>query len=295
EQRREAAVWSGPSILVIGAAGSGVSTALHALSGDDPLRVPDDPVAAWDALAAVECAVDRDVLVDDLDALLARLPLEYRTASADRLAAALRDGARRGLRFAIGTRRITGELQTVAALCAERLYLRHASRQDVLLAGGSGEDHLPDLPVGGGVFHGRRVQVVHAAVAAAAATEPEAAVLDERPLAVVSTRPSVIAATLPCRVLPLSVVADPLTIGPGDGLVGDPDEWQSRWGALPALRQRAQVVLDACGPAEFRALTRSRELPPLLPPGGRFAWRWEPDGSVVRVDLSQASTSARSA
>jgi S-DNA-T family DNA segregation ATPase FtsK/SpoIIIE len=72
-------------------------------------------------------------------------------------------------------------------------------------------------------------------------------------------------------------------------LVGDPDDWQSRWGALAALRDRADILFDSCTVSDYRALSRSRELPPLI--AGRpnshraLCWHVTRDGTAVRVEL----------
>ena len=66
-------------------------------------------------------------------------------------------------------------------------------------------------------------------------------------------------------------------------ILGDVEEWQSRWGLLSSLRGRADIVLDGLTVADVRVLTRSRSLPPPLPAGA--AWRWGDDGTVERVHL----------
>jgi S-DNA-T family DNA segregation ATPase FtsK/SpoIIIE len=50
-------------------------------------------------------------------------------------------------------------------------------------------------------------------------------------------------------------------------LLGDPDAWQSDWATLTRARRDLPIVLHACGLADFRAITRSREVPPPLAPG----------------------------
>jgi S-DNA-T family DNA segregation ATPase FtsK/SpoIIIE len=72
-------------------------------------------------------------------------------------------------------------------------------------------------------------------------------------------------------------------------IVGDADEWQSRWGALSALRGRADILFDGCTVSDYRALSRSRELPPLIVghPTSHHAvcWHVSRDGTAVRVAL----------
>ncbi len=280
EQRREHAIWSSEHghVLVLGTAGSGASTALAALGGPDAFWIPPDAAAAWDALAAIPAAQPRVVLLDDADALLARFAPEYRPVVIDALVALLRDG---GSRFAIAARRVTADLQPLAALAPTRLFLRHASRQEVVLAGGSSDDFIANLPPGGGSWLGHRVQVA-LTVPPGVDRPPLIASLDDRPVALVSTRVGALAPRLAGRVIPLAEATDP---APGTVLLGDPDEWQSRWGAIAALRPTTQILLDGCSAAEYRAVTRSRELPPPLTGHPGLCWRLEPDGSAVRVRL----------
>lgn len=279
EQRRAVATWR-PAldghVLVLGAARSGTSTALAALVPPAPgaLRVPRGVAAAWDVLHEVP---DGTVLaIDDADSLIARFPSDYRAAVVDLLVALLRDGPSRGVHLALAAKRLTAELQQVASLIPERLLLRHGSKQDWVLAGGDGAAFDAGLPPGGGVWRGDRVQVVRAS-AEAAETPPRIGALDPaRPLAVVTTRPAAVLRALPGASL--------LSDGAGQGtIVGDVDDWQSRWGALAEAARTAQVVLDACTPADVRALTRSRELPPPLAGLDGVAWLLDPEGPITRV------------
>ncbi len=284
EQRRGLATWSAARdghVLVLGAARSGVSTALSALA---PLavRVPRDVPAAWDVLADLSEARDTVFAVDDLDSLIARFPPDYRPTVVERLSTLLRDGPARGLHAVVGARRVTAELQSLAALVPGRLMLRHASRQDWVLAGGESSGFIPSLPPGGGVWRGDRVQVVAADPSEERDHKPLIGDLTPgRALAVVTTRAGT-------RALDV----DPATIRPGMTVVGDVDDWQSRWGALTAARSSAEVVFDGCTVADLRALTRSRELPPPLDGLRGIAWRWEADGSFSRVRYPSTAVSS---
>lgn len=276
EQRRALATWHpghDGHVLVLGAARSGTSTALAALA-PCAVRVPRGVAAAWDVLHDVP---DGAVLaIDDADSLLARFPADYRSAVVDALVALLRDGPARGVHLALSAKRLTAELQQLATLVPERLLLGHGSKQDWVLAGGDGAAFPAALPPGGGVWRGDRVQVVRAN-AEALETPPRIGELDPaRPLAVVTTRPAAVLRSLPGASL-LSDVA-----GHGD-IVGDVDDWQSRWGALAAAGRTAQVVFDACAPADVRALTRPRELPPPLAGLDGVAWLLDPEGPITRV------------
>lgn len=297
EQRRAVACWDPAAdghILVLGAAGSGKSTALAALAATGVV-VPPQPAAAWDALDDPAQGV---LVLDDVDSLLARFTPEYRAAFAERLGGLLRDGPGRGIRLALAAQRVTGELQALIGLVPARLYLRHATRQDVLIAGGEAVDHRAGLPPGGGSWRGRRVQVARVAPRSAEDAGLPEGVLGSGPLAIVSTRPGVLSPRLGGRIVALADAPDVVAVArTGATLIGDVDEWQSRWGALASLRGIAHVLLEGCTTADFRAITRSRELPPPLDGRPGWCWRLEPDGSVSRVrlplgDAPQASASA---
>ena len=274
EQRRGLATWTPARdghLLVLGAARSGLSTALAALA-PGAVQVPIDVPSAWDMLMGELAGV---IAIDDADSLLARFPPEYRSALIDRLCGVLRDGP---AQLVLSARRLTADLQPLVALVPGRLLLRHASKHDWVLAGGEGAQFLPALPPGGGVWRAHRVQVAKAPVLAVRAAAARLDDLDSgRPLAVVTTRGRHLLERLPGA----QSLAESQ---PGAAVVvGDVEEWQSRWGALAAMRQVADVVFDACSLADVRALTRSRDLPPPLTGLRGAAWRLEPDGTMARV------------
>jgi S-DNA-T family DNA segregation ATPase FtsK/SpoIIIE len=287
EQRRDVAAWSPRDdghVLVLGSARSGTSTALAALqSAVPPLSVrwvPGSVPAAWDALEDAVAVRDTVLVIDDADSLLARFPADYRPVVTERLAGILRDGPARGVHVVMAAKRVTADLQPLAPLMPSRLLLRHASKQDWVIAGGDGADFAASLPPGGGLWHGHRVQVVAARLPAPTQAPARMGAVDpDRPLAVVTTRPAPVLRGLPAAV-PLAE-ADLAALPPVT--VGDVEEWQSRWGALAAVRRVADVVLDGCSAADIRALTRSRELPPPLTGLAGAAWRLEADGTVSRV------------
>ena len=276
EQRRAMASWTAREhghVLVLGSSGSGTSTALRALAPDRWL--PADLPAAWDVLMAFDDGV---LAIDDVDSLLARCPQEYQTALVERLTDLLRDGPGRGIHLLLAAKRLTPDLQSLAALVPSRLLLRHASRQDWLLAGGETASWPGELAPGGGVWRGDRVQVA-LATGTPPVVEPRVETLGPGPIAVVSTRPR----SWPGRrVLSIGEATD---LQPADVVVGDVEEWQSRWGALALLRPVARILFEGCSVADFRALTRSRELPPPLAGLNEVAWEWLRDGSAVRVRL----------
>jgi S-DNA-T family DNA segregation ATPase FtsK/SpoIIIE len=181
-------------------------------------------------------------------------------------------------------RRIPGELQVFASLLPARLLLRHASRHDLVLAGGDGALHDPGLPPGAGSWLGARVQV--AVGNGAAPPDPPAAcepLARDRALAVVTTRPAEVARRLRAVGYRVSGPEGQEAAAAGVALVADVDEWQSRWGALSALRPIAAVVFDGCSSGDLRQLARTRQSPPPLPPD--HAWLLRDDGEVVRTRL----------
>ena len=157
------------------------------------------------------------------------------------------------------------------------------------MAGGEGSHFDSGLPPGGGWWRGCRVQVAETGLGRP--VDPVARVAHltpDRPLAIVSTRAVAVARSLPGGVRLLSNLTGDPDLAPGEALVGDPDEWQSRFGLVAAIRERADLILDDCSLADVRLLTRSRQLPPPLAPGRGLAWRLRPDGALERVCLPEA-------
>ena len=293
EQRRAPAVWNPEAdghVLVLGSGGSGKTTALAALAPGAHWCAA-DPATVWDELVDPPVGV---LVLDDADSLLARFPVDHRAAFVERLGLLLRDGPGRGIRLAVGAQRVTPELQSLVALVPQRLYLRHGSRQDVIVAGGSAEDYRADLPPGGGSWRGRRVQVFSTSAPSVGDGAPVLRDLEPGGLAIITSRAETLAARLDGAVTRLAQATDPAeAVRTGGVLVGDVDEWQSRWGALAAVRPHAQVLIDGCSTAEYRAITRSRQLPPPLEGLADVCWRLEPDGSASRVRLPLTTTGAR--
>ena len=67
-------------------------------------------------------------------------------------------------------------------------------------------------------------------------------------------------------------------------LVGDPDDWQARWGAIAALRETMPLLFDGCSVADYRAVTRDRRLPPPLARPDTL-WLVEPRAAPARARL----------
>lgn len=303
EQRTAVALWDpvvDGHLLVLGGPRSGKSTALATLAaGAD--RIPAEVPAAWDRIVRLDVdasgrtvsdstGAPRVIAIDDIDSLLARFPAEHRDAVIDRLARVLRDGAHRGIHLVLAAQRLTSDIQSLASLMPARLLLRHPGKQEFLMAGGETAHYHPDLPPGGGVWQGARVQVV---VAESPRPSPSpAAVADvprEAPVAIVTSRLASLgrelrdagydvrdlgeAGDLSSREIPIAVI-------------GDVEDWQSRWGALATLRPVATILFDGCSTAEFRVIARSRELPPPIAGMTGVMWRLREDGGADRARLA---------
>jgi S-DNA-T family DNA segregation ATPase FtsK/SpoIIIE len=304
EQRQPAAVYDAAtdgSLLVVGAAGSGVTTALTTLAesarrhGSPPTVLPDDPAGAWQVLG--ETASAGLLLADDLDVLLDRFGEEHRHEFASRLVTVLRSGSPR---VVAGVRRLDGEISRLAGLFGSRLVLRQASREDQLLAGGTAAQHDPAQPPGAGIWRGETVQV--AIVPGATLPAPVSPVLpavtcSTHPLlALITPRTRDDAALL--RDLGWSVVA----LGPdaaggleaarGAGapvaVLGDPDDGNAHWTLLSALRRDGSLVLRGCTTADHRALLPGRGLPPPLGPDPAECWLATGEGTI-RARIAQES------
>jgi DNA segregation ATPase FtsK/SpoIIIE, S-DNA-T family len=293
EQRHAVAEWDpriDGHVLVLGMARSGKSTALAAVARGG-LLVPADVSGAWDAITGLDHARDQVVAIDDLDSLLARCPGEHKDAMIERLMRLLRDGPQRGVAMVLAAQRMTAELHSLAALAGGRLMLRHASKSDIVLAGADGASFDATLPPGGGFWRGARVQVVaDPDPLRFPDARPPVHPSPDKPWVIVSSRVSAIGRQLlgaGFEVLHLATLIPgewESSIGPGQVIVGDTEEWQSRWGLLPALRPVAEVMFDRCTVADVRALTRSRELPPPLGLLDNTVWLEGEDG-VSRATL----------
>ena len=285
------------------------------LLGADVEAVWDCLVKARQCLDAGESPAARLLLLDDFDSVHARWDQEHRPAALELLVGLLRDGAEGGLRIVIAAQRLTGSLQSLPALCQRRLVLRLPDVAEHVAAGGVAALFDDRLPPGGGSWQDHRIQLLAPEqsgaipdVAAQRDIEPltDAAALLGRPgqtLLVVSDSPSCSAAvlgTVPgARVVDLAAVshgelAEAARAGAslrlsesqsGTAFVGDVDAWQAQWSLLGALRPHADLVFDGCSLADYRAISRRRDLPPPLAPNRGRVWVLRPDGAVHRATL----------
>lgn len=306
------------SLMVIGGHRSGKSGMLAALLAADRGElvelVPNDHERAWDAVTAQLEAVraggsrPRLLLLDDLDVLLGGYQEEYAHAFAETVVALLREGGQAGTQLVITARRLGSGLQQIASLCDSRLVLGLPNRQEHVLAGGDGQDFDPELQPGGGYWHGDRVQLGLASdirtVPVVRATEQlewrqwhSWIVVSARPgelvrrltadLAAAGGRPALpegwTAVELEARSVAGTAELSVGTAVRNGVVVADAETWQSRWGLVGALATTMPVLFDGCGAAEFRALDRSRRLPPPISPSSGAAWLLTPDGDIRRV------------
>ncbi|HWD62661.1 MAG TPA: hypothetical protein VG369_09190, partial [Humibacter sp.] len=312
-------------LLVLGVRGSGktgVLTCIAAQWRSGALWLPADIEGAWDALELADSMLHSGsgepllLLIDDLDALLARFGDEHRDEVLDRVRSLLVDGPRAGIAVVCSAAVLPSGLRSVAGHFGERLVLRQADRQEHVLAGAAAELYDQAAPPGRGVWRGLLAQVVLVDGYAVSRRE----YIGERPRAsaverlafpagtttiVVSRAPGVAASRLQAsaqglRVLELADVREDPFAAPADAsasptaitvraqseptaIVGDADAWQSRWQLLTRLRRDASIVFDGCTLAQVRAILHSRVLPPATLPG--HALIYTPDGEFRRVTV----------
>ncbi|MCU1444823.1 MAG: hypothetical protein JWP54_481 [Cryobacterium sp.] len=312
------------NLLVVGGQGAGKSTVLAALAAQAPQRtelVPADVEGTWDALVRARNdldvpdggAADRLLLLDDVDSVLARWGEEHRAAALDLLTGLLRDGAAAGLRAVVTAQRVTGALQALPALCPSRLVLCLPSVYEHQAAGEPAAGYDGTLPPGGGTWRGRRIQLVlpegpghaghrdHEAAQRLVEAVPSVLAAAATPILIVvagsATRTSTtLRAARPPHfpdILDLGALAgnrpgerlELAEVGSGTVLIADVDTWQAHWPLLAGLRQRAPVLFDGCSIADFRTITRRRDLPPPLASARARGWLLGLDGVVRRVSV----------
>ena len=251
------------NLIVVGTRSSGRTGVLQAIAAAHGAEVVAPGLeAAWDSLDDPRPLL----LLDDVDDVLARLAPDYQQAFLDRLAAALRSGDGR---VAFTVQRQGAALQQLSALCDSRLLLRMPSKQEHVIAGGTGEAFDPALPPGGGFYRGERVQLVRAAAQRVVAPATSVPWIPRGPALAVSPRPRALAARLDT---------------PGVE-VTDTDSWLADWGRYSALARQQPVFFHECSPTEFRQLSRRRVLPPPIADPRSTGWLLEPEGEPTRARL----------
>lgn len=300
---------------VIGGGGSGRSTLLRtvAMQAERSVRVEGDLEEAWDRVTALDdAAAGTVVVVDDADALAARLPADHAAQWIGALERVAREARSRGIVLVLSASRATGPLGRVIDLLPRRAILALPTRADHVAAGGEPGEHRADAPPGRGRWGRRLVQFAvpdagraddappgtgggrRGRVHGAPVWHPEAGL----PAALVmpdGARADAVCAALAASGVEVVTVASETSASPGAHaraagggprvVVGAPEEWLGQWRMLGAARSRGELVVDAGCAAEYRAVTGRRELPPYVTPGAHRAWALAPDAAPRRVTL----------
>ncbi len=306
QQRQSPVVLASRGLCVIGRAESGRTSVLATIAAQAPQAVwiGPDPEAAWDRIAALESAA-RTVLVDDVDALLARYPLEYAQEVLDRLERIVHGTGAVGARVAMSAQRVGGAAARLLELLPDRAILATSSRADFVAAGGAPADWQEGLPAGRGVLRGRLVQfAMPPDVQWPVSSEPPTWTPRHGVTAVVATAGAaqrrIAAAVTGARVVTVDEAAATADARAAAGgrpavdtastadaapivVVGDGDQWQRSWRLLQEIRTDGEIVIDAASTTDYRLLTGDRALPPYCLPGRDRAWLLGADGIVRRI------------
>ncbi|MWV50385.1 hypothetical protein GRS96_14015 [Rathayibacter sp. VKM Ac-2803] len=252
------------SVLVLGASGSGRSGALRTIATQlSPARLvgPHDAEEAWDAIVD-DSSGSGPLLVDDLDLLLRRCTDEERRRLLDALQTAVRAGERLVVAAA---RRPTDGLAALRDAFDDVLLLRASNRQEHQLLALAGEVFDPELPPGGGWWHGERIQVFAPAENAsdvASSTPPEVS-FARGPVAVLTNRARAVRSRLEALGVAVSSTEEALAAEtPRGAVIGSVLEWSSARSLLTAVRRAGTVVVDVA-PSEARLVLGALGPPPL--------------------------------
>lgn len=287
-QRQSAWQLGETGLVVVGTAGSGKTGVLRAVAAQSPRAhwIPGEPECAWDAIAELDHVPSGTVvLLDDADAVLARMGGDHAMLAMERLVQCAREARGRGLRLVLSCARLGGGLARAVEVLPERLLLALPTRADHVAAGGDGIHHDPSLPPGRGRWRGRLVQL-----AWTGEPVPEPPVQwpawrpGRRPVAFVAPAGATTARTLSAWAgASVQRVDDPAaSLTNGAVVYGTPEEWLAQWRLLTHARAEADLVVDASCAGEYRAVAGARELPPYALPGARRAWLHRPGASRVR-------------
>jgi S-DNA-T family DNA segregation ATPase FtsK/SpoIIIE len=303
DRQRQVPVFVSPSdrgVLVVGAAGTGKTTALSTLSAQAPasVLVPADLEDAWDAVATL-CeeppAPGSVVVIDDLDALVAGYPHDYAAEFGERMERFVRGAGDHGLLVVAAAQRLTGTAGRIAELLPRRVLLGTASRSEYIALGGEASHHTPRQPAGRARVEGRAVQI------AVAPPRPHGDRAESPPwfpdhglTGFVARRSSATRATIAAwqeRGIDVVRVADAAGERPGPStlIVGDADDWQRHWQLLATVRDEHALVIHPSVATDFRALSADRALPPYCAPGRPRAWLCRDGLAPERITLPRAA------
>lgn len=295
-------VGSDRGIAVIGAPGSGRTSALRALASQHPeaLWIPRDPERAWDAVVALVSgrAPRRElVLCDDIDAQINDLPIEYGQHLAQLWEQVLRSGG--GTTFVVTATRAAGQIGRLLDSLPRRGLLRMPSRVDHLAAGGESDGYDRDRPPGRLRLGDRELQITWVPEerlrstglrrATAHADEDAPWIPRSAVNALVTPGAAVVAATLAraypeCDVLSVSGEAvEGVNSGRPVILVGESDAWQRHWALWQRIRGEGEVLVRAENPTDLRQLAGVRELPPYARLHAGRTWSLSGDSAPRRM------------
>ncbi len=279
------------AVVVVGGPGSGKTMLVDLIAQqcqpDDTLRraarlvrVGPDPEAAWDAVHSLETAAPGSTyLIDDADALVARMPPDYAAAWAATLERAAREARSRGIRLVFSVARTAGPLARCLELIPTRAILGLSSRADHVAAGGEAADFIPDIPAGRGRWGRVSVQFAQSTPLPPVRVDPPPRWQPGDRVAGLVLPPGTERALLGAlgeaghRVAP---VEDATADATADGATvrwGTPEAWLGAWRTLAQVRAEGELLIDARCATEYRALSGSRELPPLALAGAGRAWQ----------------------
>lgn len=283
-------------LLVLGAAGSGRTSALRAIAAQrsDALWVPDDAEEAWDlvaAWAAGRATPPAVVLGDDVDALFSRLPSEYGQQFAQRWEQVLR--AEPDTTFVLTAAKSAGAVGRMLDALPRRALLRMSSRVEHLAAGGEAASFVRDRLPGRARIGDREVQLAWVDEDAVEVSPP-GVVAPWMPsgavTAVVSAGARSVVAQLReahprCEVVHAGV--EPTSGGVPCIVVADAETWQRQWALWQRIRAAGEVLVRAEQQADLRQLVGVRELPPYARPHAGRAWSVQGAESPRRVVLPE--------
>ncbi|MBO0980609.1 FtsK/SpoIIIE domain-containing protein [Microbacterium sp. SD291] len=274
-------------LALLGAPGSGRTSALRALSAQHPdaLVIPRDLERAWDAVIALseQGAAPSLVLCDDLDAQLADLPVEHAQHLAQRWEQILRGAA--GSTFVLTASRSSGLVGRILDALPRRVLLRMPSRVEHLAAGGESAGFERDRPPGRGRIGDREVQLAWVAEDAGTGDGMDRVAPDAREdaswvprslLTAVVTSGALdvvhrLADAYPDRQV-LLASSEPADPSRPRILVGEAETWQRNWNLWQRVRGEGEILIRAESPSDLRQLAGVRELPPFARAHAGRAW-----------------------
>ncbi len=275
-------------LAVLGGTGSGKTAVLRALAAQrqDALWIPDDAEQAWDAvteLAEHGVAPGTLVLCDDLDRLLADLPLDHAQQFAQRWDQIVRAGA--GSTVVLTAARAAGPVARLIDALPVRALLQMPSRLEHLVAGGESSSYERGRLPGRARVGEREVQVAWVPEDSIATAQRYASdAMDETVGAWSPDAPvtgivsagvggvvSAIGEAYPwCDVVlasgEVARSSRPLIV------VGDGETWQRSWGLWQRIRAEGEILVRAECQSELRQLAGVREVPPFARIHAGRAW-----------------------